>query len=61
MNNEQVFASQEEYQRYIVQALEEAVREANDPNTKWITEEEFDAWVEERLYELERCDIAQSA
>jgi len=51
--NERIFASEEEYRQALVQELEERIALANDPNTKWISEAEFDAWVEERLYELE--------
>ena len=51
----------EEYRQALVQELDKRIALANDPNTKWISEAEFDAWVEERLYELEHRNIARSA
>ena len=52
---------QEDYKEYVRRALEESEREAADPNTKWITEEEFDIWAEGWLYALENRYAAKSA
>ena len=54
-------STEEEYREYVRKALEESEQEAADPNTKWITEEEFLAWAEEWLYALESNYAAQSA
>ena len=59
--NKRIFASEEEYQQVLIQELEDSIREANDPNTKWLSEKEFWAGVEEHLYKLENRNIAKSA
>ena len=54
-------STQEEYDQYVRKALEEAEREAADPNTRWITWEEFREEVEAKLYELGCYTAAKSA
>ena len=56
-----MFRSEVDYKEYVRKALEEAEREAADPNTRWITEEEFANWAEEWLYALENRYAAKSA
>jgi len=58
--NERTFTSEEDFRRALLQELEERVLLANDPNTKWISEEEFDADVEAYLCELEKRMAAKA-
>ena len=51
MQEQPVFRSQEEYDAYVLKELEDSEREAADPNTKWVTWEEFREAVEAKLYE----------
>jgi len=50
--NQRIFASEEEYQQCLARELEESMREANDPNTRWLTQEEFWASVEDYLLQI---------
>jgi len=61
MQEQPVFRSQEEYDEYVRKALEESEIEAADPNTRWITWEEFREAVEAKLYELGCYSAAKSA
>jgi len=58
---ERVFSSEDEYNAWVLQKLEESEQEAADPNTKWITWEEFREAVEAKLYELGCYSAAKSA
>ena len=61
MQDELIFHSEEEYNAYVLKELEDASREAADPNTKWIPLDEFLREAEEYVCELENRRIARSA
>jgi len=61
MENEMIFHSEEEYRAYVRRELEDSLREAADPNTKWVTWEESEKEAEALLYELGCYSSAQSA
>jgi len=61
MQEELVFSSEDEYNAWVIEQLEESEREAADPNTQWITWEEHRREVEALLYELGCYSVAKSA
>jgi len=61
MQDEMVFNSEEEYRAYVRRELEDSLREAADPNTKWISWEESSKEAEALLYELGCYSSAHSA
>jgi len=61
MQNKMAIRTKEEYKAYVLHALEEAEQEAANPNTKWISEEDFLEWAEEWIYALENRYAAKSA
>jgi len=49
---------QEAWVAYVRRELDDAQREAADPNTKWVSEEELWESIEAKLYELENSYAA---
>jgi len=58
---ERVFHSEDEYNAWVLEKLEESEREAADPNTRWLTWEESQREVDALLYELGCYPTARSA
>jgi len=48
----------EAWRQYVRRELDDAQREAADPNTKWVSEEELWESIEAKLYELENRNAA---
>ena len=46
------------WQQHVRRELDEAQREAADPDTKWVSEEELWESIEAKLYELEISNAA---
>jgi len=59
--HELVFRNEEEYNAYVLKALEESEREAADPNTRWIPWREVLREGDAYLRELERRYAAKRA
>ena len=58
MSEEKKLEKYEAWRLYVRRELDDAQREAADPNTKWVSEEELWESIEAKLYELENCHAA---
>ena len=58
MSEEKKLEKYDAWLHYVRRELDDAQREAADPNTKWVSEEELWESIEAKLYELENCYAA---
>jgi len=58
MSDEKKLEKYEAWRQYVRRELDDAQREAADPDTKWISEEELWESIEAKLYELENSYAA---
>jgi len=58
MSDEKKLEKHEAWLAYVRRELDDAQREAADPNTKWVSEEDLWESIEAKLYELENSYAA---